>query len=39
LSWIDAGVGLGFLGLLASALTYYLKQFPEVLHQKVEEGH
>jgi hypothetical protein len=39
LSWIDAGVGLGFLGLLASALTYYLKQFPEVLHQKVGEGH
>ena len=39
LSWIDAAVGLGFLGLLASALIYYLKQFPEVLHQKVGEGH
>ncbi len=38
LSWIDAGVALGFLGLLASALIYYLKQFPEVLHQKVGEG-
>ena len=38
LSWIDFGVALGFLGLLAAALTYYLKQFPEVLHPRVEGG-
>jgi hypothetical protein len=38
LSWVDAGVGLGFLGLLAVALTYYLHQFPEILHSAVEEG-
>jgi hypothetical protein len=38
LNWIDAGVGLGFLGLLVAALTYYLNQFPEVLQPRVEEG-
>jgi hypothetical protein len=39
LSWIDLGVGLGFIGLLATALGYYLKQFPELLHPPVGEGH
>ena len=38
LSWIDAGVGLGFIGLLAAALIYYLKQFPEILQTQIEEG-
>jgi hypothetical protein len=38
LNWIDAGVGLGFLGLLVGALTYYLNQFPEILQPRVEEG-
>ena len=38
LNWIDMGVGLGFLGLLAAALTYYLSQFPEILQPRVEEG-
>jgi len=38
LNWIDAGVGLGFLGLLVAALTYYLNQFPEILQPRVEEG-
>jgi hypothetical protein len=38
LNWIDAGVGLGFLGLLVAALTYYLNQFPEILQSRVEEG-
>jgi hypothetical protein len=39
LNWIDAGVGLGFLGLLVAALTSYLNQFPEILQPRVEEGH
>lgn len=39
LSWIDVGVGLGFMGLLTAALGYYLKQFPELLHQPAGEGH
>jgi len=39
LSWIDLGVGLGFLGLLALALKYYLRQFPELLHQRAGEEH
>ncbi len=39
LGWIDAGVALAFIGLMAAALTYYLEQFPEVLYQRVEEGH
>jgi hypothetical protein len=38
LSWIDPAVGLGFFGLLASSLGYYMKQFPELLRQTVEEG-
>jgi hypothetical protein len=38
LHWIDAGVGLGFLGLLVAALTYYLNQFPEILQPRAEEG-
>jgi hypothetical protein len=38
LNWIDAGVGLGFLGLLVGALTFYLNQFPEILQPQVEEG-
>ncbi len=38
LSWVDFGVGLGFLGLLGMALGYYMKQFPEVLHPVTEEG-
>ena len=38
LSWIDIGVGLGFLGLLGTALGSYMKQFPELLEQQAEEG-
>jgi Ni/Fe-hydrogenase subunit HybB-like protein len=38
LSWIDLGVGLGFLGLLTAAVTLYVEQFPELLHVRVEEG-
>ncbi len=38
LSWIDVGVGLGFFGLLAAALIWYLGQFPELLAQRVREG-
>ncbi|MEJ2155122.1 MAG: hypothetical protein P8X96_07285 [Desulfobacteraceae bacterium] len=38
LSWIDFGVGLGFLGLLGLALGSYMKQFPEILHPVAEEG-
>lgn len=38
LSWIDVGVGLGFLGLLGTALGSYMKQFPELLHPRAEEG-
>jgi hypothetical protein len=37
LHWIDAGVGLGFLGLLVAALTAYLNQFPEILRPRIEE--
>lgn len=37
LSWIHVMVGLGFLGLLAGALFYYLDQFPEVLQARSEE--
>jgi hypothetical protein len=32
LSWIDPLIGLGFLGLMALSLTYYFRQFPDVLH-------
>ncbi|MBT8340585.1 MAG: hypothetical protein HKP58_19035, partial [Desulfatitalea sp.] len=39
LSWIDGAVALGFLGLMIAALTAYLKQFPEVLHTRIEEHH
>jgi hypothetical protein len=38
LNWIDAGVGVGFLGLLVGALTCYLNQFPEILQPRAEEG-
>jgi hypothetical protein len=38
LSWIDAFVALGFVGLLAGALFYYLDQFPEILQARSEEG-
>ncbi|RJQ77927.1 MAG: hypothetical protein C4519_12915 [Desulfobacteraceae bacterium] len=38
LSWIDGAVALGFLGLLAAALSVYLKQFPEILHTRLEEN-
>lgn len=38
LSWIDPAVGAGFLGLLVSALGYYMKQFPELLDQRIQEG-
>jgi hypothetical protein len=37
-SWIDLGVGLGFIGLLSTALGYYLKQFPELFHRPAGEG-
>ncbi len=39
LSWIDGLIALGFLGLLMTTLTIYLKQFPEVLRTRVEERH
>jgi Ni/Fe-hydrogenase subunit HybB-like protein len=38
LSWIDLGVALGFLGLLAAAISLYVEQFPELLHVRAEEG-
>ncbi len=38
LSWVDFGVALGFLGLLAAAVTLYVEQFPELLHVRAEEG-
>ncbi len=38
LGWIDVGVALGFIGLLAGALLYYLNQFPELLQQRAGEG-
>ncbi len=38
LSWIDLGVGVGFLGLLGTALGSYMKQFPEMLHPQAGEG-
>ena len=38
LSWIDVGVGLGFLGLLGTALGTYMKAFPELLHPQTGEG-
>lgn len=37
LSWIDLGVALGFLGLLAAAITSYVEQFPELLRVRAEE--
>jgi Ni/Fe-hydrogenase subunit HybB-like protein len=38
LGWIDLGVALGFLGLLAAAVTLYVRQFPELLQVRAEEG-
>jgi Ni/Fe-hydrogenase subunit HybB-like protein len=38
LSWIDLGVALGFLGLLAAAISLYVEQFPELLCVRTEEG-
>ena len=38
LSWVDAGVALGFIGFMAAALAYYLEQFPELLQGRGEEG-
>jgi hypothetical protein len=37
LSWIDGAVALGFLGLMIAALAFYLKQFPEIVHPRLEE--
>jgi Ni/Fe-hydrogenase subunit HybB-like protein len=38
LGWIDLGVALGFLGLLAAAIILYVEQFPELLHVPAKEG-
>ena len=38
LGWVDPGVALGFLGMLAGALIYYLNQFPELLQPRAREG-
>lgn len=38
LSWIDPVVALGFLGLLAAAVTFYLRQFPMTLQTRLEEN-
>jgi hypothetical protein len=38
-SWSDIVVAIGFLGLLAAALATYLDQFPEILQQRLGEGH
>ena len=32
LGWVEAAVGVGFLGLLAAAVISYFKQFPELLY-------
>jgi hypothetical protein len=32
LGWVEAAVGIGFLGLLAAAVISYFQQFPELLH-------
>jgi len=37
LSWIDPLVALGFLGLLAASVTFYLRQFPAVLMHRLED--
>jgi TRAP-type C4-dicarboxylate transport system permease small subunit len=37
LSWTHGTVALGFLGLLAGALLYYLEQFPEILQARSQE--
>jgi hypothetical protein len=39
LSWNDLTVGIGFLGLLAAALSTYLDQFPEILDCRAGEGY
>jgi hypothetical protein len=38
LDFRDFAIALGFLGLMIAALTFYLKQFPEILHTRVEEA-
>lgn len=38
LSWVDGMVALGFLGLLMTAVSFYLRQFPEVLNARLEES-
>jgi hypothetical protein len=38
LSWIDALIGLGFLGLLAWAIAVYFELFPELLTPRATEG-
>jgi hypothetical protein len=38
LDWTDLPIALGFLGLLAASLAGYLRQFPEVLAHRMEEG-
>jgi hypothetical protein len=37
ITWVDGLVALGFLGLLAAAVTVYLRQFPELLRIPAEE--
>lgn len=38
LSWVDAGVALGFVGLMIAAVTSYMEQFPEMLQTASGEG-
>ncbi|MEJ2041309.1 MAG: hypothetical protein P8X55_20625 [Desulfosarcinaceae bacterium] len=38
LNWIHAFVAVGFLGLMAGALFYYLDQFPEILQARSGEA-
>lgn len=38
LGWSDLTTAIGFFGLLATALTAYLNQFPEVLRIRLGEG-
>ena len=37
LGWVEVAVAVGFFGLLAAAVTGYLRQFPELLQPVVQE--
>ena len=39
LGWVEGALAVGFFGLLAAAVTGYLRQFPELLQAQPNEGH